>query len=177
MKVALVSVIPQPLPGMAFGLAAAALTGSALGRGDAEDAFRWAWDVFRATWWVFALLALPMVFATDAVLRLFFNDPATAGHLVDVGRLPLRLIGLGVTLDGLGFILMNALLGVGASLAVARVAVGLQWGLFLPGAYMAAVQFGSGLPAIWVLMTSYRACQTGIFAWLWLRRGWTATRV
>lgn len=165
------------LPGMAFGLAAAALTGSALGRGDAEDAFRWAWDVFRATWWVFALLALPMVFATDAVLRLFFNDPGTAAHLIEIGRLPLRLIGCGVTLDGLGFILMNALLGVGASLMVARVAVGLQWGLFLPAAYVAAVPLACGLPVVWMLMTSYRAAQTGIFAWLWINRRWTASRV
>ncbi len=165
------------LPGMAFGLAAAALTGSALGRGDVDDASAWAWDVFRATWWVFALLATPMLFATDAVLNVFFNDPATAGHLVDVGRMPLRLIGIGVTLDGLGFILMNALLGVGASLPVALVAVGLQWGFFLPGAYTAAVVFGSGLPTIWMLMTGYRAVQTGIFAWLWIGRRWAKTRV
>lgn len=165
------------LPGIAFGLAAASLTGSALGRGDADDAHAWAWDVFRATWWVFALLALPMLFATDAVLGVFFNEPATAGQLTDLARLPLRLIGAGVTLDGLGFILMNALLGVGASLPVALVAVSLQWGVFLPAAYTAAVVFGSGLPAIWLLMTGYRACQTGIFAWLWTRRRWAKTRV
>jgi MATE family multidrug resistance protein len=165
------------LPGIAFGLAAASLTGSALGRGDADDAHAWAWDVFRATWWVFALLALPMLCATDAVLGVFFNEPATAGQLTDLARLPLRLIGAGVTLDGLGFILMNALLGVGASLPVALVAVSLQWGVFLPAAYTAAVVFGSGLPAIWLLMTGYRACQTVIFAWLWTRRRWAKTRV
>jgi MATE family multidrug resistance protein len=165
------------LPGMAFGLAAAALTGSALGRGDPDDAYAWAWDVFRATWWVFAALALPMLFATDAVLAVFFNDPATSATLVEIGRAPLRLIGLGVTLDGLGFILMNALLGVGASSVVAIVAVGLQWGLFLPGSYVAVVLFGSGLPAIWLLMTSYRACQTGVFAWLWRRKRWAKIRV
>ncbi|MDP3294950.1 MAG: MATE family efflux transporter [Nevskia sp.] len=165
------------LPGIAFGLAAAALTGSALGRGDADDAYQWAWDVFRATWWVFAALALPMLFATDAVLRVFFNDAATADVLVGIGRLPLRLIGLGVTLDGLGFILMNALLGVGASSVVALVAVGLQWGFFLPGSYLAATLFGSGLPGIWVLMTGYRAFQTGIFAWLWKQKRWAKIRV
>lgn len=165
------------LPGMAFGLAAAALTGSALGRGDAGDAYAWAWDVFRATWWVFAALALPMLFATEAVLGVFFNDPATSATLVEIGRVPLRLIGLGVTLDGLGFILMNALLGVGASGVVAIVAVGLQWGLFLPASYVAAVLLGSGLPAIWLLMTSYRALQTGLFAWLWRRKRWTKIRV
>ncbi|WP_295685761.1 MATE family efflux transporter, partial [uncultured Nevskia sp.] len=165
------------LPGIAFGLAAAALTGSALGRGDVDDAYAWAWDVFRATWWVFAALAVPMLFATDAVLRVFFSDPATADVLVDVGRLPLRLIGLAVTLDGLGFILMNALLGVGASGAVALVAVGLQWGFFLPGAYAAVSLLGSSLSGIWILMTGYRAFQTGIFAWLWKQKRWAKIRV
>lgn len=165
------------LPGIAFGLAAAALTGSALGRGDVDDAYAWAWDVFRATWWVFAALAVPMLLATDIVLRVFFNDPATADTLVETGRLPLRLIGLGVTLDGLGFILMNALLGVGASGVVALVAVGLQWGFFLPGSYAAVSLLGSGLPGIWLLMTSYRAVQTGIFAWLWKQKRWAKIRV
>ncbi len=165
------------LPGMAFGLATAALTGSALGRHDPDDAYRWGWDVFRATWWVFALLALPMVFATDAVLHVFFNDPATADALVAIGRFPLRLIGIGVTLDGLGFILMHALLGVGASASVALVAVGLQWGLFLPAAYAAGIVLGTGLPAIWMLMTGYRALQTALFASLWMRKRWSKIKV
>lgn len=165
------------LPGMAFGLATAALTGSALGRHDPDDAYRWGWDVFRATWWVFALLALPMVFATDAVLHVFFNDPATADALVAIGRFPLRLIGIGVTLDGLGFILMHALLGVGASASVALVAVGLQWGLFLPAAYAAGIVLGTGLPTIWMLMTGYRALQTALFASLWVRKRWSKIKV
>ena len=132
-------------------------------------------DVNRAK--TLAAASDPMLLATDAVLAVFFNDPATASTLVEIGRSPLRLIGLGVTLDGLGFILMNALLGVGASSAVALVAVGLQWGLFLPGSYVAAVLFGSGLPAIWMLMTTYRGFQTGVFAWLWKRKRWAKIRV
>ncbi len=164
------------LPGMAFGLAAAAFTGSALGRGDADDAYRWGWDVYRTTWWVFALLALPMLFATDTVLRFFFNDPQTVDRLVALGRLPLRLVGVGIALDGLGFILMNSLLGVGASAPVALVAVGLQWGLFLPLAYVAGNLLHSGLSGIWMLMTAYRTLQTLIFIALWRGRRWATIR-
>ncbi len=44
-----------------------------------------------------------MLFATDAVLERFFNDPAMATRLIDIGRQPLRLIGLGAVFDGFGF--------------------------------------------------------------------------
>lgn len=165
------------LPGIAFGLAAAALTGSALGRGDAADAYRWGWDVYRGCWPVFAALALPMLFATDAVLRVFLSDPATVERLVALGRVPLQLVGAGILLDGLGFVLMHALLGVGASLAVALVAVGLQWGLFLPLAYVAGHRLQLGLTAIWSLMIAYRALQTLLFAALWRSRRWAKIRV
>lgn len=165
------------LPGIAFGVTAAAFTGSALGRGDAADAYRWGWDVYRACWWLFALLALPMLFATDEVLRAFLNDPRTADHLVALGRTPLRLVGAGILLDGLGFVLMYALLGVGASVAVAWVAISLQWGLFLPLAYIAGHLLHASLTAIWILMTGYRILQTLIFIALWHTRRWAGISV
>lgn len=165
------------LPGIAFGLAAAAFTGSALGRGDVDDAHRWGWDVYRACWPLFALLALPMLFATDAVLGFFLRDSADAAALIAIGHRPLQLVGAGVLLDGLGFVLMHALLGTGASGVVALVAVGLQWGLFLPLAWLAAHRLHAGLLPIWMLMTGYRAVQTLCFITLWQRRGWAQKRV
>ncbi|MDR3419006.1 MAG: MATE family efflux transporter [Nevskia sp.] len=166
------------LPGMGFGLAAATFCGQALGRHEPEDAYRWAWDVFRASWWVYAGMALPMLLLTDAVLGMFFgHDTQTTAQLTGIGRLPLRLIGLGVTLDGLGFILMQALLGVGASRPVMLVSVGLQWGLFLPLAYLLGVALSLGLTPIWGAMTTYRAAQTLILISLWRGRRWARIKV
>ena len=165
------------LPGLGFGLAAATFCGQALGRGDPEDAYRWAWDVFRASWWVFALMAAVMLLLPGPVLDVFFAGSKDGASLTDLGRLPLRLIGAAVVLDGLGFILMQSLLGVGASSGVMKVSVGMQWGLFLPLAYLLGAVLQSGLLPVWMLLIGYRSAQTLIFVQLWRGRRWATIKV
>ena len=79
--------------------------------------------------------------------------------------------------DALGMILMNTLLGVGATRMVLIVGVGLQWLLFLPLAYLIGPVWGLGLNAVWLAMIGYRGLQAGIFTLLWHRRGWAAIRL
>ncbi len=161
------------LPGIAFGMAAATLSAQAMGRGQPDDAHRWTWDVFRVSLRVFVPLALAMLLLPGPILGLFVRDPA----LVELGRLPLQLVGATILLDGLGLILMQALLGVGAAKLVMVVATALQWGLFLPLAWLLGPVLGLGLLWIWVAMGSYRLLQTAIFAVAWQRRGWVRLRV
>lgn len=161
------------LPGIAFGIAAATLSGQAMGRGETEDAHRWMWDVFRVSLRVFLPLALAMLLFADPILGLFVRDPA----LVSLGRLPLQLVGATIVLDGLGLILMQALLGVGAARLVMVVATVLQWGLFLPAAWLLGPVGGLGLLWIWVAMGTYRLMQTAIFAGAWERRAWAQLKV
>ncbi|TXH03081.1 MAG: MATE family efflux transporter [Nevskiaceae bacterium] len=161
------------LPGMGFGIAAATLCGQALGRGDAADAQRWAWDVYRVGMWLFVPLALVMLLLPGPVLTLFVRDTA----LVQIGRLPLQMVGINILLDALGLIMMQALLGVGASRLVMIVAVGLQWLIFLPAAYLLGPVFTMGLTAIWIAMGLYRLLQTAIFTAAWQRGGWRMIKV
>lgn len=161
------------LPGIGFGMAAATLCGQALGRGDPVDAYRWAWDTFRVSLWVFGAVALPMLLIPEPVLRLFLREE----ELVQIGHMPLVLMGATIVLDGLGLILMQALLSAGAARLVMAVATGLQWLLFLPAAYLLGPTLGLGLTAIWIAMGSYRLLQTAIFAAAWQRRGWVHIRV
>jgi MATE family, multidrug efflux pump len=165
------------LPGIGFGLASATFCGQALGRGDVADAARWPWDVFRTAWWVFAAMALPMLLVPEFVLQIIFGDKPGVAALAELGSQPLRLIGLGVTLDGLGFILMQSLLGVGASGRVMLVTIGLQWGVFLPLAYLMSAMLGAALLSIWALMIAYRSVQTLVLMSIWRRRGWAVIRV
>ena len=160
------------LPGIGFGLAAATLAGQALGRQDPIDAHRWAWDVFKVASILFTLIGLPMVFLPRAILGLFLPDAA----LVELGVLPLQLIGLGILVDGLGLILMHALFGVGASRQVMGVSVGLQWLLFLPVAYLLGPVWGFGLASIWLALTTYRGMQSLVLALVWERRAWVHCR-
>lgn len=161
------------LPAIGFGLAAGTLAGQSLGRKDADDAQRWAWDVIRIGCLWLALLGLPMCVVPRLLLGVFLDEAA----LVELGKIPLQLFGVGLIIDGAGIILMQALLGVGASRSVMFVAVGLQWLLFLPVVYVLGPILQYSLIAIWLAMFVWRGLQTGLFIWLWQRGGWRHSRV
>ena len=161
------------LPGIGFGLAATTLVSQALGRKDPEDAHRWAWDVYKVAAVLFALLAIPMLLLPGPILNFFLRD----AQLVEIGRLPLQLVGLGILVDGLGLVMMHALLGAGATGLVMKVSVGFQWVLFLPVAYVLGPVLGLGLTAVWLGMTVYRALQSGVFVAAWERKAWVHIRL
>jgi MATE family multidrug resistance protein len=161
------------LPGIGFGLAATTLVSQALGRNDPADAHRWAWDVYKVAAVLFTVLAVPMILLAGPILEFFLRDPA----LVAIGKLPLQLVGAGILVDGLGLVMMHALLGAGATGLVMRVSIVFQWVLFLPAAYLLGPVLGMGLTAVWIGMTVYRAVQSGVFIAAWERRHWAAIRV
>lgn len=161
------------LPAIGLGLAATTLVGQALGRGQPDDAHRWGWDVARVGALILFALGLPMLLLPDLILSGFLHEP----HLRDLGRLPLQVVGAGIALDGVGLILMHALLGAGATGTVMLVALGLQWVLFLPLAWMMGTQWGLGLLAIWLGFMGYRLLQSAVFGALWQGRGWRRIEV
>lgn len=161
------------LPGIGLGIAGASLVGQALGRKDAADAKRWGWDVVRVAVVVMGALGLTMAAFPDQVLSPFLETAAT----LETARTPLRIFGVFIALDGVGLVLMNALLGAGDARRVAVTATALQWGLFLPIAALIGPVLGLGLTAIWVAQTGYRLLQAGVFAWLWHRGRWASIEV
>jgi multidrug resistance protein, MATE family len=112
--------------------------------------------------------ALPLWFAPGWVLAWFFKNPEE----IAVATLPLQLVGTTGALAGIGLVLMNALLGAGDNRKVMAIATVLQWGLFLPLAYVIGVRAGQGLVAIMALQTLYGALFTVCFSVLWQRRQW-----
>jgi putative MATE family efflux protein len=156
------------LPGVGFGLAAASLVGQALGRGDPQDAVTWGWDVSRLAMVVVGTGALVGVVAPDLLLRIFLHEE----HTIALARFPLRLLGATMVVETLGSVLMNALLGAGASKMVMLVSVTLQWGLFLPVAFLVGPVLGFGTSAVWTAQVGYRCLQGLIFASIWRSRKW-----
>jgi putative MATE family efflux protein len=161
------------LPGVGFGLAAASLVGQALGRGDREDAVTWGWDVSRLAMVMVGTGALVGVIAPDLLLGIFLHEEQT----IELARFPLRLLGATMVVETLGSVLMNALLGAGASKKVMLVSVTLQWGLFLPVAFLIGPVLGYGMSAVWAAQVGYRCLQGLIFAAIWRRRQWTSLEV
>jgi putative MATE family efflux protein len=156
------------LPGVGFGLAAASLVGQALGRGDPDDAVQWGWDVSKLAMAIVGAISLLGVIAPDLILGIFLHDPETLA----LARFPLRLVGASMFVDTLGTVLLNALMGAGASRTVMIVSISLQWGLFLPSAYILGPVLGYGLVAVWIAQVGYRCLQALVFAMVWRGRSW-----
>jgi len=161
------------LPGVGFGLAAASLVGQALGRGDRDDAERWGWNVSALAMLLVGGGALVGLFFPDLLLRLFLHDEST----ISLARFPLRLLGATMALETLGSVLLNALLGAGASRLVMRVSIGMQWILFLPVAYVLGPVMGFGMSAVWSAQVAYRSLQAVVFALVWKSRAWMDLQV
>jgi MATE family multidrug resistance protein len=77
-----------------------------------------------------------------------------------------------MTIETLGGVLLNALLGAGASRLVMTVSVGMQWILFLPAAFVLGPVLGLGLSAVWTGQVAYRSVQALVFALIWRSRTW-----
>lgn len=161
------------LPAVGLGMAALTLVSEALGRKDAEEASRWAWDVVKVAVASIGLLGLPALVVPDLVLAGFIHDP----EVVAMARSSLRLMGATIAIDGIGLVLLHALLGAGAARQVMVVAVGSQWLVGLPLAWLAGPYLGLGLFAVWVTQAAYRIFQAAVFMALWRRRGWVGIKV
>ncbi|PAU87466.1 MATE family efflux transporter [Pseudomonas sp. WN033] len=161
------------LPGVGLGMAATTLVSHSLGANKPEDAYRWGWDVVRVAAVALFIMGMPFWLAPHFVLSLFTQDPS----LIALGEWPLRITGLGMTLDATALVLTQALLGAGASRTVMSVNLGSQWLIFLPCAYLAGPVLGGGLLLIWLLQSGYRALNSIIFAIMWRRRHWADIRI
>lgn len=161
------------LPALGLGLASASLVGQALGRGDPDDAAQWGRDVSRIGIVLLWLLALPMLVVPDLILSLFIHEPST----LDVARAPLRLIGATMFLDGIGIVLMQSLMGAGATRTTMFVSITLQWGFMLPLAWLIGLELGYGLFGVWMVITGQRLLQAIIYSGLWRSGKWADVKV
>jgi multidrug resistance protein, MATE family len=162
------------LPGLGLGLASASLVGQALGRGQPQDATRWGWDVARVAVMVCGLLGLAIALFPELLLRRFLNEQP---DVLAIAVTPLRLVGLTVAVDAIGMVLLNSLMGAGATLHAMVVSTAAQWLVFLPTAYLVGPVLGFGLIGIWLAQIGYRSLQTGVLVALWRSGRWSRVRM
>ncbi|MCA9636848.1 MAG: MATE family efflux transporter, partial [Myxococcales bacterium] len=161
------------LPGLGLGIVAASLVGQALGRGEPDEARRWGWDVVQVGVILLGSLGLPMLLVPDAILAIFIHEP----HVIEVARMPLQISGATIAVEGLGAVLLNALIGAGDTRRVMVVSVIMQWLCFLPAAFVIGPTLGYGLVGVWLANAGYRAVQAAIFAGLWRGGKWATIKV
>jgi len=161
------------LPGLGSGMAAASLVSQALGRKEPADAMAWGWDVAKLATIGVGLMALLGLFFPDLLLRPFLHDEQTLA----LARLPLRFLAATMSLDTLGMVLMNALLGAGDNLKVMTVTLVLQWMVFLPVAYVIGPIMGFGMSGVWLAHIGYRSIQAVVFLFIWRSGSWAKIQV
>jgi putative MATE family efflux protein len=161
------------LPGLGSGMAAASLVSQALGRKQPADAMAWGWDVAKLATLGVGLMALVGLFFPDLLLRPFLHD----GETLALARLPLRFLAATMSLDTLGMVLMNALLGAGDNLRVMTVTLVLQWLVFLPVAYLIGPILGLGMTGVWLAHIGYRSIQAVVFLAIWRSESWAGIEV
>jgi len=156
------------LPGLALGISCTTLVSQALGRKEPDDAYCWAFDVAKVTAVLLTILGLPLWVAPDLVSSIFIHEPATR----ELARWPMRIVGLSMPIEALGFAFMHALLGAGDARSVMFVSIGVQWLLMLPLAYLLGPVLGLGLFSVWLMQGGTRALQSALFLGLWRSRRW-----
>ena len=161
------------LPGLGLGLACATLVGQALGKRQPDDAYQWAWDVAKVTVVLLTVLGLPMWLVPDFVSSIFIHEASTR----DLARWPMRIMGLTMPIEAVGFAFMHGMLGAGDARRVMLISIGTQWLLFLPLAFLIGPVLGYGLIAVWIWQGVTRAFQAWLFFATWRGRKWQRIEV
>ncbi len=160
-------------PSLGFGIASASLVGQALGRKDPKDARRWSWDVVRLALLSTSAVFLPLLVLPDATVGLFLRDTSTQSLAVT----PLMLIAASMPLDCIGIVMMQSLMGAGATRVTFRVSVAVQWLLLIPGVVLAGPMLGLGLVGVWSVFLGCRVLQALVFVGIWQRGAWARIQI
>ena len=138
-----------------------------------DDAYRWAWDVAKITVALLTALGLPMWLVPDLVSSIFIHEDSTR----ELARWPMRIMGLTMPIEAVGFAFMHGLLGAGDARRVMIISIGTQWLLFLPLAYVLGPLLGFGLLGVWLWQGLTRALQSLLFFLKWRGRKWQQIKV
>lgn len=161
------------LPGVGLGMAAMTLVGHSLGENQQEEAHRWGWEGMRLAVIIMATLGLPMLVFPEVILGLFLHQDS----LIQLGKIPLMLTGIMITLDSAAIVFNQALQGAGAQRLVMQVSLTMQWLVFLPFAWLLGIYLHWGLLGIWLAQLAYRMINSLVFIRIWQQRRWQKLKI
>ena len=159
------------LPSVGFGVAGATLVGQALGADDEPGALAWGRDISRIGCVVMVTIGLILAIGGEHWLAIFLGEEPA---LIEVGRLPLALIGLTQGLDAFGVMFKQMMARTGDTVAMFRISASIQWGLFLPALWLSCVVFNNGVVTLWALLISWRLLEATAMTLRWRSRRWIA---
>ncbi len=158
------------LPAVGLGLTGASLAGQAMGAGKLQEARSWGWSVAMLGSMLMGSLGLVLAIGARTWLEIFLPD---SPQTLELAVVPLVILGLFQAFDGIGVVLLNVLVGIGDTMAAFKINTTIQWLLFLPLAWLFAVNLGYGMMALWIGMIGYRALLAMSMFWRFRGSGWT----
>jgi putative MATE family efflux protein len=162
------------VPAFGLGVAGATLVGQAMGRKRPDEAHAWAWDVIKVGVVTMALLGTPFWLFPEVVLSIFIHEPET----LQVAVTPCRILGLMITVNGIGYMFASLLNGAGDVRRVMYVNLATQYLVLLPGAYLFAIHLGYGFIGLWLVhQIGFRALNSALFTALWQQKRWADVRL
>lgn len=157
------------LPAWGLGTAGATLVGQALGRGDPDDASRWAWDVVKVGSCAMAVLGIPLWLMPDLLMSAFIHESQTLA----MASTPCRILGAMIAINGISYMMASILNGAGDVRRVMYVNLLTQYFVLLPCAWLAGPVLGLGFVGVWcVHQFLFRLGQVGIFCRMWVKGRW-----
>lgn len=161
------------LPAVGLGFTLATLSGQALGREDLKDSKAWGFDILKAGLAGFLILAIPLLLFPDKILGLFTNDK----DVIKTAESSVRLMGITLPFEMLGFIFMDGIKGIGDTKTVFIASFIFQWVFFFPVACILVFIFHLGLFQVWILQTIYHLTQSIYFIKVWNDGKWQKIKV
>ena len=161
------------LPGVGLGMTSLSLVSEALGKGDANDAKQWAWDIMKFGIPIVTIVGLILFCFPKPILSLFIQNKSTLEMAIFPFRLDLVMMGSMC----IGVICLESLIGAGATRFVLMFRLVFRNILLLPGAYILVVFFGYGLNAVWLFWAMINFIETIILIGVWQRKRWVGIKV
>lgn len=161
------------LPAIGIGIATASLVSQSIGAGTPLRAASWVQETLKLAALVLVVIGIPLWVVPNGILSLFIADPATLA----LAEWPLRIVGLGMAFEGVGFVLLHALYSAGRARHALALTSGLQWIFFLPAAYWLGPVLGLGLTHILAAYVLYRAAWASALWVVWRRHPLTSPQI
>ena len=139
------------LPGVSFGIAASTLISQKMGEGKPEEAKSMGWESMKLSATLMGTLGIIFMLFPSYLLRIFTNDVS----LINIGVVPLRIMGAVQVFDGIGMAMSSALQGAGMNRWVMVAEVCISWGLFIPLTYGMGIWAGWGIIGAWIAVGVY----------------------
>ncbi|MCK5521040.1 MAG: MATE family efflux transporter [Candidatus Marinimicrobia bacterium] len=150
------------MPGFGFGLAAGTLVGNYMGKQNFERAAELTRETIILNVIFMGAIGVIFMLIPRQILSLFTLE----AEVINIGVIPLRILGIVQFIDAVGMTLMGALRGAGDTSYVAWVDTLINWFIFIPLTWFFGFYLGYGINGAWAAFIIYLV----IFATLMYRR-------